>query len=89
MEACRQRRDVAPGRASPQLLQRKVGRRIRRARVLPIDRDVRDAQIVILRGIARIDGEELGGPIVGRTRSLIALAGLERRRGGDDGEAAA
>ena len=51
--------DAAIGSKPAQLREREVGPGVLRACVYAIDRDVRDAQIVIDSGVARIDREEL------------------------------
>jgi hypothetical protein len=56
------------------------------AGVLAVDVDMRDAQIVVLLRITRVDREEFGCCVVGRTRTLVAPAGLVRRRSSDQGE---
>ena len=56
--------------------------------MLAIDADVRDTQIMILGGVTRIDRVELGGRIVGRAGSLVALVGLEGCGRGDERDAA-
>ena len=48
--------------------------------VLAVVADMRDAQIVVDRGVAGIDRVELGGGVVGRARPLVALVRLVGRR---------
>ena len=48
-----------------------------RRRVQAVDRDVRNAQVVLLRGVARIHRIELGAAVVGRAGTLVALVGLK------------
>lgn len=53
--------------------QRKPAVAVGRRGVVAVIAYVRDAQVVIERGIARIDREELGAGVIGRARSLVAL----------------
>ena len=71
-----------------QLGKREIGAPVLGRGVRAIDRDVGDAQIVIPGRIARIDGIELRGRIVGRPWTLIACGWLVRSGRRDDRQAA-
>ena len=81
--------DAARGGAPAQCGQRKPGARVLGRRVLPIDGDMRDAEVVVPRGIAGVDRIELRFRVVRRTRPLVARLRLEGRRRGDQRDTAA
>jgi hypothetical protein len=83
VEARRERADAPRRRRPAQRAQGEIGPLVRTRRVLAVDRDMRDAQVGIAVGRARIDGEELDGGVVGG-RVLLAFARLERSRRGDE-----
>src|SRR5206468_3638517 len=70
--------DPSASRLSAQLGEREVASDVCGGRVLAIDCDVRDAQVMIGRRVARVDSEEFRCGIVGSARPLIAFARLER-----------
>jgi len=80
------RSNPATGRRLTQFGQREVGCGVLGRRVLAVDGDVRDAQVIALRRVGRVDRVELGCGIVGGSLALIALAWLIGSRGGDDRE---
>ena len=85
----RRHRPDAPARGgAPQFGQGKIGAGIFGRGVLAVDRDMRDAQVVVAVGIAGIDRVEFCRGVVGRARTLVALVGLVWRRGRDDRDAA-
>src|SRR5205085_11098306 len=66
------------------LRQGKPGAAVGCRRVLAIIADMRDAQIMWLRGVAVINLVEFCAAIIGSARTLIALLRIVRRGGGDD-----
>src|SRR5262249_6518640 len=88
MEAWRHGANPPVGSEPAQLCKRKISPRVFSACVRAVNRDVRDPQIMIDGGIARIDREELRRRIVRSARPLVALARLEWRRRRDEGEPA-
>ena len=54
------------------------------ARMLAVDGDMGDADIVVARRVAGIEGIELGRRVVRRARPLVALVRLKGRGGGDE-----
>ena len=70
-----------------QLRQRKPGAAVLGRGVDAVVADVRDAQVVLLRGVAVIDLVEFGAAIVLRARALVALGGIIGGGRGDDGDA--
>ena len=81
--AVKARRDLAdpPGSGEPpQRRQREPGIAVLGCRMRAVVADMRDAQIVIAIGLAGIDRVELGGAVIRRARSLVALVRLIRRR---------
>ncbi len=87
VEARRDRFDAPSLRRPPQRGQGEIGADVFAGRVLAVDRDMRDAQVVVQRRVRGIDVEELGGGVVA-ARGLIALVRLIGRRRGDDRDAA-
>ena len=75
--------DAARRSSGAKCRQRKPAAAVLHVRVFAVDRHVRDAQVMVLRGVARVDRIKLGPGVVSRTGALVALVGLERRRGGD------
>ena len=88
VETRRQRADPARRGGAPQRRQREPGAGVLGRRVLAIDRHVRDAQVVIVARVARVDAEEFRARVVRRAGTLIALVRLVRRRGRDERDAA-
>ena len=78
------RSDPAIGCRSTQFGQWEIRRRVLGCRVLAINGDVRDAQVVIFCRVTGIDGIELGCGIVGSFGALITLIRLIRCRGRND-----
>src|SRR5262249_52284488 len=74
--------DAPALRGAAQRGEREVGAGVLGAGVLAVDGDVGDAQVVVARGVAGVDGVELGRGVVGRAGALVALARLERGGGG-------
>jgi hypothetical protein len=83
VEARRQRTDASALHGAAQRRQRKPRAAVFHRRVLAVDRHVRDAQVVVDRRLARIDGVELRGAVVRRAGPLRALVRLVGRRRGD------
>ena len=83
-----QRADASHGRRPAQRGEREVAADVVGPRVPAVDRDMGDAQVVVLRGVARVDGVELGAGVVRRAGALVAAVGSIRRGGGDEGDAA-
>ena len=86
-EARRDLADPPRGGSLQELRQRKPGAAVGRAGMLAIVADMRDAQIVLLGGVAVIDLVELGAAVVGRAGTLITLGGIILRGCRDDGYA--
>ena len=83
-EARRDLADPPRGGRLQKLRQRKPGAAVGRRGVLAVIADMRDAQIMLLRGVAVINLVEFCAAIVGRARTLIALLRIVGRGGGDD-----
>jgi hypothetical protein len=89
VEARRDPADPAGRLGAAQGGKRKPGAGVLGGRVLAVDRDVRDAQVVIVVArVAGIDGEEFRAGVVGRARPLVAPVGTEGCRGRDDRDTA-
>ncbi len=83
VEARGQRADAPGNGRAPQRRQREPRAAVFHRRVLAVDRHVRDAQVVVRRGVARVHAIELRRRVVRRARALVALVRLVRRGGGD------
>ena len=82
VKAWRHRSNQACGCGAPQCRQREPAVGI--IRELPaVDAHVRDAQIVVHRGVARIGFVEFGCGVVRRLAILLPFAGIERSCGGE------
>jgi hypothetical protein len=68
----RPQQEAAGRRIAAQQRQREPGSGVLHAGVLSVDRDMGDADVVIDRGVAGIDGVELGGGVIGAPPGLAA-----------------
>ena len=87
MEARRQRPDAPRLRRAPQRGQRKPGIAVV-THLLAVDADMGNPQVMVVRHVTRIDLEELGRRVIGRTRTLRPLVRLVGRRCRQQGDPA-
>ena len=87
MEPRRHGADAAGGHGAEQRGQREPGAAVGRGGVDAVVADVRDAQIVGLRGVTGVGLVELRATVIGGAGALVAFVGAVGRGGGDDGQA--
>jgi hypothetical protein len=83
-----QRTDAPAADAAAQRCQREVAADVLGGGVRTVDRHVRNAQVGVARGIARVHTVELGRRVVRCAGALVAALGAVRRRGGHHRHAA-